>query len=128
VVLRGDEVLLTFQRDPVPEFQLPGGGVDPGEQPLAALHREVLEETGWRIAGARRLNCHKRFTYMPEYGMWAEKICAIYLARPSLRRCAPVEPGHAALWMPLALAADRVASPGDRAALAALAGPLPRAA
>jgi 8-oxo-dGTP diphosphatase len=36
-------LLLTFQQEPLPEFQLPGGGVDAGESPLTALHREVFE-------------------------------------------------------------------------------------
>jgi len=31
ILLRGQEVLVTHQAEPVPEFQLPGGGVDPGE-------------------------------------------------------------------------------------------------
>jgi 8-oxo-dGTP diphosphatase len=55
VLLRGTEVLLTFQEAPVPEFQLPGGGIDAGEHPLPALHREVMEETGWTIGAARRI-------------------------------------------------------------------------
>ena len=45
ILARGKDVLLTYQAGIHHEFQLPGGGVDPGEQPIAALHREVLEET-----------------------------------------------------------------------------------
>ena len=54
VLIRDREVLLTFQEEPAPEFQLPGGGIDPGESPARALRREVFEETGWRIAPPRR--------------------------------------------------------------------------
>ncbi|MCA8881481.1 MAG: NUDIX hydrolase [Rhodobacteraceae bacterium] len=122
ILLRGNRVLLTHQSTPRPEFQLPGGGVDPGESPIAALHREVYEETGWRIAAPRRIMPHRRFTYMPEYDMWAEKICSIFLARPVLRRGPPAEQGHIAVWVPAALAADMVASPGDRAALLTVLG------
>ncbi|MES2550371.1 MAG: NUDIX domain-containing protein, partial [Pseudomonadota bacterium] len=53
VLLEGDHILATHQASPVPEFQLPGGGIDKGEQPIAALHREVFEETGWKIAVRR---------------------------------------------------------------------------
>ena len=51
LIHRGDEVLLTFQAQPRAEFQFPGGGIDPGEHVRPALHREVLEETGWRYGG-----------------------------------------------------------------------------
>ncbi|MGS4945242.1 NUDIX domain-containing protein [Meridianimarinicoccus sp. RP-17] len=122
ILLREGRVLLTHQQTPWPEFQLPGGGVDPGEQPVAALHREVFEETGWRIGPVRRLSVHRRFTYMPEYDLWADKICTICVARPSLRVGPPAEPGHSAHWVPAALAAEMVASPGDAAALRALIG------
>lgn len=117
ILLREDRVLLTHQMEPVPEFQLPGGGIDPGESPVAALHREVFEETGWSIAAPRRVQPHRRFTYMPEYDLWAEKVCAIFVARPVLRRGPPAEPGHSAVWVPAALAAEMVASPGDCAAI-----------
>jgi 8-oxo-dGTP diphosphatase len=114
VLLRGADVLVTHQAAPVPEFQLPGGGIDPGEQPLPALHREVIEETGWRIAPERRLGVFRRFTYMPEYDRWAEKICTIYLAWPVRRLGPPVEAGHAAVWMPAADAARVLGNAGDR--------------
>ena len=114
VLLRGDRVLLTHQQAPEPEFQLPGGGVDAGEHPVGALHREVFEETGWRIALRRRLGAFRRFTYMPEYDLWAEKLCTIYLGRPVLRLGPPSEAGHTAHWVLLPLAAEIVGNEGDR--------------
>ncbi len=37
-------------------WTLPGGGLDPGEQPLAALHREVWEESGQSVERVRLLD------------------------------------------------------------------------
>ena len=106
--------MLTYQSEPVPEFQLPGGGIDPGESPLQALHREVLEETGWRVGLLRRLGAYRRFTFIPEYDLWAEKLCQIYVGRPTLRLGPPIEAGHEPLWVPPATAAEMLANPGDR--------------
>ena len=119
VLLDGKAVLTTHQAAPTPEFQLPGGGIDPGEHPVPALHREVLEETGWKIAVTRKLGSYRRFTYMPEYDKWAEKICTIYLARPILRLGPPSEQGHTAVWMSADQALDRITNTGDRAFLVA---------
>lgn len=115
ILPRDGAVLLTHQAEPHPEVQLPGGGIDPGEHPIAALHREVFEETGWRIAAPRRLGAFRRFTWMPEYRIWAEKICTIYVATPVRRMGPPSEPGHTALWAPLAEAAALLGNPGDAA-------------
>lgn len=120
VVRDGDDVLITEQAEPQREYQLPGGGVDPGEGPLRALHRECLEETGWRIRVQRRLGAFQRYTYMPEYDLWARKVCHVYLCRPTLRHGDPAEPGHRALWMPIATAVALLANDGDRSFLAAL--------
>jgi 8-oxo-dGTP diphosphatase len=114
-------VLITEQDAPEHEFQLPGGGIDPGEAPLRALHRECLEETGWRIRVERRLGAFQRYTYMPDYRMWARKICHVYLARPVRRHGAPSEPGHRAHWLDVATAIRLVANDGDRAFLARFA-------
>lgn len=122
VLLRGRTVLLTHQTAPVPEYQLPGGGIDPGESPLRALHREVYEETGWSIAPLQRLGAFRRFTYMPEYDLWAEKLCIVYLARPLRRLGPPQEPGHRAVWMPPAEAAGSLGNDGDRHFLTRIAG------
>ena len=108
------KLLLTHQMKPVPEFQLPGGGIDPNEHPIAALHREVMEETGWRIAKPRRFGAFRRFVYMPEYDLWAEKVCTVFLAQPVLRIGDPTEVGHSDHLIPLKDARDFVANPGDK--------------
>lgn len=120
ILMRGDDILVTLQAEPLPEVQLPGGGIDLGEHPLPALHREVREETGWSIAAPRRIGVFRRFTYMPEYDLWAEKVCTVYLARPVRRLGPPAEAGHRALWLPAAAAAGVLGNPGDRAILAAV--------
>ncbi|MDF3853191.1 NUDIX domain-containing protein [Paracoccus sp. P2] len=115
LLIRDGAALLTFQQAPAPEFQLPGGGIDPGESPLAALHREVREETGWSIGNPRRLGAYRRFCHMPDYGFWAEKLCTLWLARPVVRLGAPSEPGHEAHWVPLRQVAELLPDPGSRA-------------
>ena len=114
ILLRGQDLLVTYQGAPHDEFQLPGGGIDPGEQIHRALHREVLEETGWSMQLLRRLGAFRRFTYMPEYDLWAEKICHIYLCRPNRRISHPLEPDHEAVWTDLATASQILGNTGDR--------------
>lgn len=111
---RDGRLLVTCQMDPGPDLQLPGGGIDPGEAPVPALHREVYEETGWKISAPRRAGAFRRFTYMPEYDLWAEKLCHIYIARPLLRLGPPAEPGHEALWLAPRAAAQLLGNAGDR--------------
>ena len=122
ILLRGNQLLLTHQARPVPEFQLPGGGVEAGEQPFAALHREVREETGWKIGAPRRIGAFRRFTYMPEYDLWAEKLCTVFLASPVRLHGPPSEPGHTAIWLPLREALHLLGNPGDRAMLQSVIG------
>lgn len=96
------------------ELQLPGGGIEPDEHPLAALHREVLEETGWTIAAPRRVDAFQRYNWMPEYTMWARKVQAIYLARAVRRIGPPLEADHEPLWLAPAEAARALDVAGDR--------------
>lgn len=117
ILWRDGQVLLTHQQEPAPEYQLPGGGIDKGESPLRALHREVFEETGWSMAAPQRVGAFRRFTYMPEYNLWAEKLCTIYLARPTRRLGPPSEPGHSAHWMTPDAALACLGNPGDAAIL-----------
>jgi len=117
ILPQDQNILLTHQSRPVPELQLPGGGIDPGESTISALHREVFEETGWRIASPRRIGAYRRFTYMPEFDLWAEKVCHIYLALPVRRQGPPTDSHHMEVWMPIDLAVDELDNDGDRAFL-----------
>ncbi|WP_323779161.1 NUDIX hydrolase [Leisingera sp.] len=121
---RDGRLLITCQFAPQPDLQLPGGGIDPGESPIPALHREVFEETGWKIGKPRKMGVFRRFAYMPEYGLWAEKICHIYIARPLRRIGPPAEDGHEALWIDPEEAAMRLGNAGDRHFAAQLAARL----
>ena len=115
-------LLLTLQCAPEPDLQLPGGGIDPGESPLQALHREVFEETGWSIARPRRLGAFRRFVYMPEYDIWAEKLCTVFVAHPVRRIAAPTEPDHLPLVMDIPTAIGRLGNDGDRMFVSRWAG------
>ena len=114
VIRKGGDLLLTLQMEPEPEYQLPGGGIDPGENHLQALHREVVEETGWSIVIERRLGIFQRYCFMPEYDLWARKICHVYLAHAALKISEPLESHHRAVWVPPAAAARLVGGDGDR--------------
>lgn len=115
VILKGRSVLLALNACPGEEIALPGGGIDPGETPVRALHREAMEETGWRIRIRRRLGAYRRFTYMPEYDLWAEKLCHIYLCEAARKVAEPSEPDHVPIWMDIAEAPSWLSTPGDRA-------------
>jgi 8-oxo-dGTP diphosphatase len=77
------QVLLILRRD-VPVWVLPGGGVEPGESPEAAVIREILEETGFhvkvrRLAGVYTpINRLARFTHLYE--------CQIIAGQPTLSK------------------------------------------
>lgn len=54
MLVDGDKVLLVRQSY-VRGWQFPGGGVEPGETALEAAIRECLEETGFQVKGAPKL-------------------------------------------------------------------------
>jgi 8-oxo-dGTP diphosphatase len=114
IILADDGLLVTHQAAPIPEWQLPGGGIDAGESVLQGLHREVMEETGSRISVIRRLGVYQTFTFIPEYEMFAHKICNIFLCKQGQRVGPPTEPHHQAVIMDVATASDNLASQGDR--------------
>ena len=107
-------ILLTAQIGEEPDFQLPGGGIDSGESPLQALYREVREEIGWSITRPRRLGAFRRFVFMPEYDLWAEKLCHVYVAHPVRKITEPIEADHATLVLSPSQAVIALGNDGDR--------------
>ena len=117
IILLGKKILCTLQKTPEPELQLPGGGIDLGENPMTALHREVREETGWRISILYRFGAYQRFTFMPEYNFHARKVCHIYIARAIRKVGEPTELDHTAYWSEPRVVINKLASDGDAAFL-----------
>ena len=107
-------LLVTHQADPLPELQLPGGGIDPGESPTRALYREVIEETGWTISRPRRIGVFRRFVFMPEYDLWAEKLCHIFVAHPARQIGPPAEAGHTVIWADQTIASSLLGIDANR--------------
>ena len=122
ILPRGRHVLLTVQLDLEWDVQLPGGGIDPGESPLQALPREVLEETGWRVTAPTRLGVFQRFVFMEDYDLWAQKICTVYVAHPVRQIAEPTEAGHRSFWVGFDEAVHELGNEGDRSIFRAYTG------
>lgn len=53
-VWQGQVLLLRNERS---EWELPGGKLEPGEDPPACVVREIDEETGWQVSAGPLLDC-----------------------------------------------------------------------
>jgi 8-oxo-dGTP pyrophosphatase MutT (NUDIX family) len=78
-------------------WELPAGRVDPGESPVEAAAREVLEETGWRPGPLRAL-----FAYHPANGT-SDLTFNLFLAQSATYVGEPEDPyeSERVEWLPL---------------------------
>lgn len=78
-------------------WELPGGILDPGEDPADCAVREVVEETGWRPVDVEHL-----ISFQPMPGM-VDTPHKVYLARSALQVGEPTDREEAARvdWLPI---------------------------
>ncbi|MFI1104596.1 NUDIX hydrolase [Streptomyces melanogenes] len=117
LVVDDDRMLLVRLSERSPVFapglwHLPGGGVDPGEQPIEALARELREEAGLELAEARLVDAR---TYATVRGGITWHLTALFY-QVEARGAAPLvleEDGstEAVAWMPLSGLTQDVLSP-----------------
>lgn len=88
-------------------LHLPGGALVAGEVPEDALHREVLEETGYEIERAVPLGQAAQYVASPEG--YFNKICAFFAVDVGHRVRNYYSPGHSPEWVPLDDAIPRIA-------------------
>jgi 8-oxo-dGTP pyrophosphatase MutT (NUDIX family) len=69
-------------------WEIPAGGIDPGEAPLDAAARETLEETGWEPASLRPL-----VRFQPTNGL-SDQVFHIFVADGATRLGEPSDPGE----------------------------------
>ena len=81
VVVRAEEVLLARWTGPRgPEWTLPGGGLDFGEDPADAAVREVREETGYAVRLDGLLFVHSFRRVLPDAPVDFHAIQIVYTA------------------------------------------------
>ena len=114
IVLHKNDLILTEQitTDDSIELQLPGGGCNEEESLIRTLYREVLEEIGWGIKVLKKEGVFQRFTYMPEYKIWAHKICHIYRCVATMRKTEQLEKNHRSVIMNKKKASKKVGDTG----------------
>ena len=92
-----DRIVLVRQyRYPAKQYlwELIAGGIEPGERPLAAARRELLEETGYRAG-----KFHLLFDFFPSPGILTEKMFLVEATELTRSKARPdpderIEVGH----------------------------------
>jgi 8-oxo-dGTP pyrophosphatase MutT (NUDIX family) len=108
IVRDGAILLIAYDDESGPHFNLPGGGLEPGESARAAVRREALEETGAAVEVGRLLLVAE---YVPgRAGVWYSPVpelqlvfaCALPLGVEPRTPARPDDGQVDVRWVPLA--------------------------
>lgn len=81
------------------EHDLPGGALEAGETPEAALAREMIEETGLALAGAPRLIAQADHYWIKPDGTRLLNRAQYFAASPGGDTGGKIEEDHTLLWL-----------------------------
>lgn len=87
---------------------LPGGGLDPGEDELTALSREIREELGFAVVEAKFLMKAAQFHWSEFYRSHFRKIGSFFEVKTDRTDNPLCAPDHGLIWLPRAEAARQL--------------------
>jgi 8-oxo-dGTP pyrophosphatase MutT (NUDIX family) len=77
LITRKGKILSVSRKNNHQDLGLPGGKIEPGETPVEALHREVLEETGISVLGQSWI-----FDHLDRVEAGVRRPCRCYFVHP----------------------------------------------
>jgi 8-oxo-dGTP pyrophosphatase MutT (NUDIX family) len=104
----GDNVLMLWRHRFVPDrwtWELPGGYVDPNEEPAVTALREVEEETGWRPRSIRPLGSFQPLAGTADF----ENLLFISEGAEDTGKPADINEAERIEWIPLQSIIGRIA-------------------
>ncbi|NJL25270.1 MAG: NUDIX domain-containing protein [Calothrix sp. SM1_5_4] len=78
---------------------LPGGGLDPGEDALTGLAREIMEEIGYLLLSAELAGQAAQYHWSEFYQMHFKKIGSFYRITATTAPAPTLQEDHSLIWL-----------------------------